>query len=156
MKDPLDPFSYTIDPPAPGMLNKGGFELPPISMPNTVSATGSGGMDPLVTTALISGGLKALEGLFGSGRRRREEQLQRREREQALRLARETMGINRGRLAIEQRDAQLREQQFLQELARRKAMGDYATKARARLESGEMFSREPIQRRTYRDIFTGQ
>ena len=136
----MDPYDYDIDPVSPGLLKqKGGF--PAFTEPSKVSSlSGGGGMDPIIGSALISGGLKALGGLFGMGRQRREEDLQRREREQAMRLARQQFGLQK--------------QQYGDTRAQQRALAEIAKQKRGQIASGEVFNRRaPTKTYNYRNVF---
>jgi len=107
------------------------MNLPVVTTPSSVSSLGSGGMDPFTTAALVKGGLDFLGGMFAAKRRRKEEELNRREREQAMRLARAQFGLEK--------------QRYADDNARRRALAQFANQNLGEIERGEAFA--PVKRK---------
>lgn len=115
------------------------MDLPVVTTPSSVSSLGSGseGMGP-GTALAIQTGLNILGNIFGAGRRRREEELNRREREQAMRLAQGQFGLEK--------------QRYADENARRRALAGFAKENRGMIERGEVFAPVEIpKQKSYKD-----
>jgi hypothetical protein len=114
------------------------MNLPVVTTPSSVSSLGSGGMDPFTTAAIVKGGLDFLGGMFAAKRRRKEEELNRREREEAMRLARAQFGLEK--------------QRYADDNARRRALAGFARENRGKIERGEVFAPVEIpKQKSYKD-----